>query len=84
MEACAVICRKATFTLSVSAVTLSNAILRLPQHKNAIFVLKRPENEGPRGQKRTKMPFMCSKIKGLASRRATVAFLQITAHASKI
>ena len=36
---CAVICRKATFTVSVSAVTLSNAILRLPEHKNADFVL---------------------------------------------
>ena len=42
----AVICRKATFTVSVPAVTLSNAILRLPEHKNADFVLGRPENEG--------------------------------------
>ena len=54
------ICRKATFTVSVSAVTLSNAILRLPEHKNLDFVLKRPENEGSEGQKRTKMPILCS------------------------
>ena len=53
------ICRKATFTVSVSAVTLSNAIPRLPEHKNAIFVLKRPENEGSRPQMRTKMPILC-------------------------
>ena len=39
MWACSVICRKATFTVSVSAVTLSNAILRLPEHKNGDFVL---------------------------------------------
>ena len=54
------------------------------KHKNLDFVLEMPENKGPEGQKRTKMPFMCSKIKGLASRRATVAFLQITEHASKM
>ena len=54
------------------------------EHKNLDFVLEKPENGGPEGQKRTKMPFMCSKIKGLASRRATVAFLQITAHASEM
>ena len=53
-------------------------------HKNPYFVLEMPENKGFRGQKRTKMPFMCSKIKGLASRRATVAFLQITAHTSEM
>ena len=54
------ICRKATFTVSVSAVTLSNAILRLPEHKNLDFVLERAENEGFEGQKRTKMPILCS------------------------
>ena len=32
----------------------------------------------------TKTPILCSKRQGLASRRATVAFLQITAHASKM
>ena len=54
------ICRKATFTVSVSAVTLSNAILRLPEHKNPDFVLEKPENKGFRPQKRTKMPILCS------------------------
>ena len=54
------------------------------EHKNPDFVLEMPENGGPEGQKRTKMSFMCSKIKGLASRRATVAFLQITAHTSEM
>ena len=34
------ICRKATFTVSVSAVTLSNAILRLPAHKTSILCSK--------------------------------------------
>ena len=57
---------------------------RAKAHKNLDFVLEMPENGGPEGQKRTKMPFMCSKIKGLASRRATVAFLQITAHTSEM
>ena len=57
---------------------------RPKKHKNLDFVLEMPENKGPEGQKRTKMSFMCSKIKGLASRSATVAFLQITAHASKM
>ena len=60
------ICRKATFTVSVSAVTLSNAIPRLPEHKNPDFVLERPENEGSGGQKRTKTSILCSK--GLKTR----------------
>ena len=34
---------------------------RLPEHKNADFVLEIPENGGSRGQKRTKMPILCSK-----------------------
>ena len=55
------ICRKATFTVSVSAVTLSNAILRLPEHKNPDFVLEKPENKGFRPQKRTKTLILCSK-----------------------
>ena len=55
------ICRKATFTVSVSAVTLSNAILRLHEHKNPDFVLEKPENKGFRPQKRTKTPILCSK-----------------------
>ena len=39
---------------------------RLPEHKNADFVLERPENGGPRPQKRTKTPILCSK--GLKTR----------------
>ena len=38
----------------------------LPEHKNADFVLERPENGGPRPQKRTKTPIFCSK--GLKTR----------------
>ena len=34
---------------------------RLPEHKNADFVLEMPENGGPEGQKRTKTPILCSK-----------------------
>ena len=56
------ICRKATFTVSVPAVTLSNAILRLPEHKKPDFVLEKPENKGFRPQNRTKMPILCSKV----------------------
>ncbi len=82
------------------------------EHKNLDFVLEMPENGGPEGQKRTKMPFMCSKcpktgvpdpksaqkprfcareVGKLASGSViaetlsvNVAFLQITAHASKM
>ena len=39
---------------------------RLPEHKNADFVLERPENGGSRPQKRTKTPILCSK--GLKTR----------------
>ena len=80
-------------------------------HKNADFVLEKPENGGSEGQKSTKTPILCSKCpktrvpdpksaqkprfcargdwdwhqeeRKLASGSATVAFLQITAHASK-
>ena len=31
------------------------------EHKNADFVLERPENGGSRPQKSTKMPILCSK-----------------------
>ena len=55
------ICRKATVTVSVSAVTLSNAIPRLLEHKNADFVLVKPENVGSEGKKRTKTSILCSK-----------------------
>ena len=34
---------------------------RQKAHKNLDFVLKMPENKGSRPQKRTKMPFLCSK-----------------------
>ena len=63
---------------------------RLPEHKNAEFVLEMPENGGVRGQKRTKNPILCSGKRELAPgrekisiRKRKVAFLQITAHASK-
>ena len=85
---------------------------RAKKHKNADFVLEKPENGGSESQKSTKTPILCSKCpktrvpKGksaqkcrfcaredgdwhledrkLASGSATVAFLQITAHAPKI
>ena len=34
---------------------------QLHEHKNANFVLEKPENGGFEGQKRTKTPFLCSK-----------------------
>ena len=86
--------------------------LRPKAHKNADFVLGKPENGGSKGQKSTKTPILCSKCpkmrvpkaksaqkcrfcaredgdwhqgeRKLASESATVAFLQITAHAPKI
>ena len=64
---------------------------RAKAHKNLNFVLKTPENGGFGSQKSTKTPILCSGRRGLAVGRenigigsATVAFLQITAHASKI
>ena len=33
----------------------------LPEHKNADFVLEKPENEGSEGQKSTKTSILCSK-----------------------
>ena len=50
----AVICRKAMFTHP-------GANPRLPEHKNADFVLEKPENGGSGGQKRTKTSILCSK-----------------------
>ena len=38
----------------------------LPEHKNPIFVLERPENGGSEGQKRTKTPILCSAKHGTA------------------
>ena len=40
---------------------LTTQFPRLPEHKNLDFVLEMPENGGFRGQKRTKMPILCSK-----------------------
>ena len=56
---------------------------RAKKHKNLDFVLEKLESEGFGRQKRTKMPILCSGRLGLAPGSATVAFLQITAHASK-
>ena len=50
----AVICRKAMFTHP-------GANSRLPEHKNADFVLEKPENGGSEAEKRTKTSILCSK-----------------------
>ena len=50
----AVICRKAMFTHP-------GANPRLPEHKNADFVLEKPENGGSEAEKRTKTSILCSK-----------------------
>ena len=54
-------------------------------------MLETPENRGPEGKKRTKTPILCSGKEELASESITaetlivnVAFLQITAHTSKM
>ena len=64
---------------------------RAKAHKNLNFVLKTPENGGFGSQKSTKTPILCSGRRGVVVGRenigigsATVAFLQITAHASKM
>ena len=75
MEACTVICTKVTSTLPDA--NFLSARAQKPRfcarkarkqgfrsqkaHKNPDFVLEKPENGGPGGQKRTKMPFLCSK-----------------------
>ena len=41
-------------------------------HKNLDFVLETPENEGPEGQKSTKMEFLCSGGGGLAPGREEI------------
>ena len=46
---------------SVSVVTLPDATFLPPEHKNADFVLEKPENRGSEGQKRTKTSILCSK-----------------------
>ena len=40
---------------------LSGRNLLAKAHKNLDFVLEKPENGGPEGQKRTKTPILCSK-----------------------
>ena len=41
-------------------------------HKNLDFVLEMPENGGPEGEKRTKMPILCSRRLGLAPGREVI------------
>ena len=41
-------------------VTLPDATFLPPEHKNADFVLEKPENEGFGGQKSTKTSILCS------------------------
>ena len=41
-------------------------------HKNADFVLEKPENGGPEGKKRTKTPILCSGRLGLAPGREVI------------
>ena len=36
-------------------------LVTLLEHKNAVFVLEMPENEGSKPQKRTKTSILCSK-----------------------
>ena len=36
-------------------------LIRLPEHKNADFVLEMPENRGSEGKKSTKTLILCSK-----------------------
>ena len=43
---------------------------RLPEHKNADFVLEMPENEGTEAEKRTKTSILCSKGRKWGFRRA--------------
>ena len=64
---------------------------RLHEHKNPNFVLEMSENGWFEAKKRTKTPILCSGKLELAPGREEisiekrkVAFLQITAHASKM
>ena len=52
-------------------------LVRLPEHKNADFVLEMPENRGPKGKKRTKTSILCSKA------LKTVSVSAITCHQYK-
>ena len=46
--------------------------MTIPEHKNPDFVLEKPENGGPEGQKSTKTPILCSKQQGLSSGRGPI------------
>ena len=46
--------------------------MNIPEHKNPDFVLEKPENGGPEGQKSTKTPILCSKQQGLSSGRGPI------------
>ena len=46
---------------------------RLPEHKNADFVLEKPKNGGPEGQKSTKTSILCSGKRELAPGREELA-----------
>ena len=75
MKACAVNCRKATFTLPDANSPSARAqkwrfcarearkwgVQRVKAHKNLDFVLETPENGGSEGKKRTKTSILCSK-----------------------
>ena len=65
--------------------------MTIPEHKNPDFVLGRGKNLRKIARSDTKTPILCLKRQGLSSGSITaatltvnVAFLQITAHASKM
>ena len=57
----AVNCTKVTYTVTVFPFRFPMPHIPLPEHKNADFVLEKPENEGFEGQKSTKTSILCSK-----------------------
>ena len=54
------------------------------EHKIGVFVRFCPQKPSFSGLSSTKMTFLCSGRRGLASGRITMVFLQITAHAYKM
>ena len=56
---------------------------RAKAHKNADFVLERGQNLGKVALSDTKTPILCSSRRGVGIGKRKMAFLQITAHASK-
>ena len=54
------------------------------RHKNLDVVLGKAENGGFGGQKRTKMPILCSEREASGIGKRKMAFLQITARVSKM